>query len=639
MVPLRFDDPASFQTLARDIADGTSVSMHRVGAWYEDQSVSFSKNWFLNLGIIRIFRKIFGTLQNEQCKAAKKFVESIVSMAPSFVVSKDKIIGIKQPEKWVEIEQAIDEVKNTMSCLQQKKEARQALILLEQARLSYHYLGVNQEEIDQRYFKKEDFDWLLEKCKNWEKFEKNGAVRFPSVNFTDSQAEDTKRKLEQACRYPEYIELLRNAEKDVPSLQDTFFKNILYNMSSSSRGVDIHIQTPSIRKKWHVSYTDKRLARFPSEKFRFIQEQNPTEESRPIKAVQLLVDGEFQNVSSSQNVVHVAEKVNDLGQKIFETMKVSEMYRTLKHTDKSVVNFECFERGFMKVDMSLKTFNIDKENWWEDLPVFLEVEEKDLESLYGKEWLKPEDKALIVLRASRQTPDLNAGDTHSWFNFWLRSKEDPKKFHLIPLGKYANQFPVTKLETLFYIFGTQKAGFTLADMGEFINTRDQCHLPLSSLSEEDLKKLMGVIKKELIFAREGKLSFQAQGDNCSTELMNILHQFFEDHEVLHDAFHMTAKDIKVPLILSWIPFFGKILPNDAFQAFRRTVSAWFGAKKRTSIGGREISLFDNKAWRKGDLYLPALLFQQKDSLLQRLREKPLVSRTIPREREDMFDVG
>ncbi len=188
--------------------------------------------------------------------------------------------------------------------------------------------------------------------------------------------------------------------------------------------------------------------------------------------------------------------------------------------------------------------NLESADWWKELLEFETLTKKQVEERY-KVQIK-EGESLIVLNASRQHTYLRSDNNHSWFVV-VTKKENEKgedKYHVLPMGKYATYYAQNDLELFFFIFGTQPASICYPDENMFYYHREKCNLPLVA-KPHHFSRFMDKVRRDMILAKEGKLYFQSQGNNCATWLQETLDYAFEG-QVLPRFFEIDVLETTGP---------------------------------------------------------------------------------------------
>jgi hypothetical protein len=541
---------------------------------------------------------------------------------------------------------------------------RLAAANLDRANLMHRYLGEDQRKIDFTIIKQEDAAWLEKELRGWQKRqfphveylieEENELLQrsisryrtidefidelkdsIPLLNTccqTDFQEgspeisaflsksenirhiraifnkwkkfECTQAKLHRCCCYQEFISAARNNR----ALLDMCFQSVFKSMPDEcTNAIDLFIQAPQIQEKLRKTFLDKRIREVANNGLRFGQ-YTPDYQGKPLKSVQLLIDGECQSITDEKDVVRLAQNVSKT---------VSEVFEELEAQNARFINIEYLqEKGLTAFDGRLLNCNLDKEEWWKDLPVIRRLTREQIEDIYDVDF--KEGYALFALRASRTTPDLNGDGNHGWADLLVPLADGT--FNCLSLGKFSNWFPVTFMETFTHVFHTHEANVTIVDPNSFMSSRDRISVALPPINENQFKEIMQDLRNELLLSRKGDLIFQAQGDNCASWIRHFVQRNWKGLDI--EPYQTRFEDIILPSLLMPVIWARNIFPNDdAWHWFRRSFCWLFGAGTYHEMpDGRHVRLLDNQDWNDGILQIPARLWIEKQRILNRIHQ-------------------
>ena len=483
--------------------------------------------------------------------------------------------------------------------------ARAIVARLDRANLTNHYLGISQQKIEASVPQQEDINWVREKLLDWQ------VLQSPKEDFfCDKSKEGTKNKIEHCCKYTKFIEACREDE----ALLEQLFYSAFYNLPADcNSAVDLFIQAPHIEKTLQRTFLDKRIKTVENQGLRFIGGSS----ERKGKDVQLLVNGIHQSIVDPERNLTIALNV---------TRKVKDIFKTFEEHVYKICDLEYLQDGICLFDSQLPGFDFSP-GWWKRLPIVEKVTREEIERRYGN----PDNKtpifktgeAFVVLRASRTTPDFNVDGCHVWQDIALPLGDG--NFNLLSVSKFATYFPRGLLEAFGFIFKTQKATITVVDSNKFMNSRERIAVPFPPLSQEKFESHMKNIACDIQKAHEGRLIFQAQGDNCTTWNKKVL-KYTYDHFSITKFFKTEFSDLVLPnaIIMFLIRTQGFVPTQTLKKAYRLFLSTLFGASFGIPVPDKDgiittKRLTQNRRWNKGFLLLPAALFNTADSLKEALR--------------------
>jgi hypothetical protein len=481
---------------------------------------------------------------------------------------------------------------------------RNASACLDRAILSQKYLGMDQRDIEQTLALRADVEWLTEELLQWQNHQ------YPAVDYLKGpNREQVLAKIEYTCRYRDFIAATRQNRALLELCFQSVFKNMPDNLKNS---VDIFIQAPKVQEELRKTYLDKRVREVANQGIRFEQLGSASPTGRPLKDVKLLIDGELQSIVDPEGMVRVAKDV---------TNTVSQVFEEFKAQDSRFINLEYLQdTGVTRFDGRALDLNLDKEEWWKDLPVIRRMTREQIEATYGVSF--KEGYAMFVIRGSRTNPDLSADGNHGWTN--IIYPLDDGTFNVIAAGKFADWFPVGAWQAFYHIFRTHKAYLTLADPNEYMSSRERLSIPLPPLSKEKFLELMSDLKNELLKSRRGELVFQAQGDNCASWVRAFINRHWPDLNL--EPYKTRFEDLTLPWLLKPIVLAKNFFPNETgWQQFRRGFCSLCGAtephQSSDGQGGiRPVSLSNDPGYNEGILQLPGRIWYERDKILAQVRQ-------------------
>ncbi len=581
--------------------------------------------------IIYIIRKIFGTAPDKALELAKGFSEALRNW--NINVAKDQIIGISSPsiEEMGLIKSAIQQMKarllnpQELELKRQIREAKQAnnqaalrefrdrmaiVFPLSPKRFAYRELKQHQTRFDllakplsQHALNRNlavpfqaDCNKLRELLTQWQ------ARQYPLVNYL--AAEGTKEKIEKTAEFPKYIRML---EKN-PNLQDRFFKAVFRNMSSINfDSVPAMILMETTREIFGRTFMDKRMNYYNDQ---LLQVKCLENSSNPIYTMTLPINGQRVPITNQDHVISISPTTQSSIKDFFSMLGREAHLR--------VINHEYTERGIEELDLQLTTANLDDPKWWKNLPVVEKLTREQISKKFSIDFSK--GHAFFGLCANREDPHhMHVVGTHGYLIAALPL--DDGTFNIIYPGCYADLYPVGECATLRHIYNTHRKIWTFIDPSRSLNNREKVQV-CTPINQEKFDLYMQLLSEQFKLAREGRLNFQIQADNCSRPLQTITDRIFPELQIPR-AFKFKFVNCKarspLSLLVSARSFCSAGDRGDAqWEKLRKAVSFVFGATKgrtvQTPNGPVTSSIWNDPEWQEGHLHLPSNLFHTADAL-------------------------
>lgn len=164
-----------------------------------------------------------------------------------------------------------------------------------------------------------------------------------------------------------------------------------------------------------------------------------------------------------------------------------------------------------------------KDNWWEKLPVQETLSKEDLEKRYGLDPIA-EGQWVGFANASRISPDLDVDESHGYLGVAI--PQPGGRYRLYDFGKFAESFPTGSKARTMFIGGTFPAKLAGPDENHSYGQRQIASKPFVLDPAKGLK-LMQIITKYAIKAREGNLIFQFAWENCAFFPDSVFKELFE----------------------------------------------------------------------------------------------------------------
>lgn len=352
-----------------------------------------------------------------------------------------------------------------------------------------------------RSFDKELFDQVLSLAAKW----KSTLTLSPGAMLTDRDVE----KIAEACTYPEFAKLLiRNEE-----LQHYFFSWSI----RENNGVRQFVEFPATVVQIKRSLLSARISRFGGHMFalekRLIAGMPLTTEKIVTLPFHINNKVEHINILDSSREIEFSGKMRLTVAKIFEIFaeKKTEPGNLEFFGSVGITNWNSYELGSWNQELNeYERIDLSKAEWWKELPVFEELSKDEVEKRYGIE-LRP-GEWVVMVKASRETPDLDFADQHGFLEVLIPTENG--KYQLFPFGIYPELFPTSCWKKLIFLTSTAIAKLSYPDENGVFSHRQMAIHPHKK-SEQQAKKVMSKIQKDLLKAREGNLILQFGYENCA----------------------------------------------------------------------------------------------------------------------------
>jgi len=330
-----------------------------------------------------------------------------------------------------------------------------------------------------------------------------------------------RERLKEACRYPEFKDLLITDKK----LRDSFFTwTMRYN-----NDVAPFVEFPGTSERIKVAHLAVRVGRFASNLFRIEKSElspGTTEKVvtlpfysldspyRPGRVKQINILDETKEVDLSHGLrlsikkildIFVNKNQDDGDLEFFGSMGITNWNsRALGSKNPLTGKYEC-------VDLT-------QPNWWEALPVFEELSKDQVQQKYRTGLA--EGEWIFCAKASRQTQDLAYEERHGYMEVVVPVGGD--RFRVLPMGLFVEgRYPNSAWELLCSLLNTVRGKISYPDENVFYTHREHAHHPIK-LSAEEGAELMKQLQVDLSKARKRNMTFQFSSENCAAWVMSVL---------------------------------------------------------------------------------------------------------------------
>lgn len=430
----------------------------------------------------------------------------------------------------------------------------------------------------------EVFALLIRKAETFKKEQK----LFPEPMLINLDFE----KLKETAKYFTFAKLILKHK----ILRDIFFKWILRD----NNGVAQFIEFPATAERMRETFIDKRVG--------FL---NPCELSIVKINHQKMICLPFFDGENVQriNILNEAQEIILNNQRKLTLKEIFDIFKqkniepgNLEYVGKNgIMNWAIYEFGAWNSEKKdYDRIDFSKKEWWKDLPVFNVVSKIFLEKFYKitlgeNEWVQ-------IVKATRESLDFDLLKRHGYIEIAIPMGDD--LYALYPFGVYPSDFPATTFEQTMLITKTVLGEMAYPDENEFYSQRQ--HAAFATVISPELgQQKMDAIKKLILKALHGQLTFQFGGENCSfyaDEIARNKESFFK-----MPVLEMKPTHPGIEFVLK----FPEILQSYSIRLMQ-ILALWYGQPiKEPHNSYYKCTFFADKV---GDMqqYQPARLFQQID---------------------------
>lgn len=424
------------------------------------------------------------------------------------------------------------------------------------------------------------FELLKNLAQNWKAQE----LRFlPQERHLTQQNIDN---LAEAARYPKFTKLL---QKD-PSLRIEFFNWALRDDGGIKEFIQFPAQWAELKQAFitqRAVYVGKKAL---SVEKTFVDPKCPDLGKEKHLTLPFLVETE--NGTLQTKKISVLDKSKTITFKNNWTLTVGEVIKIFSLKNKKNGDLEFFKNGIQNISIdrlayftpsiekqsSYETVDLNKNKWWKQLPTFNDpITKEELELRYNfKKPLEP-GQIVAIIRATRQSPNLNVTNSHGYFEFAVPNDEG--KYELYTLGKFAQHFPYGWWENLWFLAKTVLGAINL-DVNPVYNHRQHAALAVP-LSKENGHLFLEKLKNQIISGLSGEMYFQFFWKNCTAWPQVVMKELLGD--VFPDVFLTNLLELPIPAPLTQIFDAIKFLPKSLHEAAFRVIEFCLGSFRSLTI--------------------------------------------------------
>lgn len=320
------------------------------------------------------------------------------------------------------------------------------------------------------------------------------------------------RKIEEACRYPKFAELLVKSS----FLKATFFKWIIQDANNVQQFIEFPDTCIYLKK----IYLASRIGRLGPSMLAIKKQLLETEKPHRIEKVLCLPFFDGKEVKQI-NILDQERQVTLNGNRHIKIKEIFNIFSKKKELDGDVEMFGT--NGIMNWDLKRATywdFALQKYNnemlkgpqWWENLPIFdlvskTEVERRYQVKLKSDEWVR-------ATRASRTTRQMAFEGAHGFIEVAIPLKNG--KYGIYSFAKFPIQYPQGReAESIFVLLSrTIPGAIAYPDPNVFYSHRQQA-FHAKVIGKTQGKDLMKIIRRDMLKTADESLPFNLGGANCS----------------------------------------------------------------------------------------------------------------------------
>lgn len=566
--------------LAKAIRGHKSVQLTHRGAWKVRSGFSVG------------FERLFGLDKRHTIALASRFLRALDALeAVSVRFGLSGSIG-EQPVDFIGYREVALALGDRLALLKSKKAIELAQRLQDRlVGLSYRLEAVNggqsAGDVDASLV-----DALSARAFAWK-------ARHPAFTEKTLDAADLNR-LTEASRYPAFVnQLLLNR-----ALEDAFFRWILRDHVD----VPVFIEFPALRQRLLSSYLTPRIGRFGGGLAR-IQKSDHDQSLR--KIVTLPFEGHEVNILDEQRVVTLKGNYRMTIREVFAIFAAKmERVGDLEFFSSGIANWNSHLLGWWDADeRRYNVVDVNRPAWWKELP-FLETlplnKAKEIygDHLDGKEWT-------LAVNATRTTRTLSPDASHAFIELVVPMVDG--MYAVYALGKFATTYAGSVFDSLKLFTATLKATIAYPDENIFYTHRQHVRRNFT-LSPVEGMRYFESIRKDIIRARSGSLTYQCESENCAKWIQDNMEELLGAPRV-GNLFRIAMLDTEPPGAALTLFSMLRQLPSDwhspVLSGLHYLIGAWRGIWVDHGSEKVWVSVTTTQFWNDKVCYVPAVLHQQE----------------------------
>jgi len=378
--------------------------------------------------------------------------------------------------------------------------------------------------------------------------------------------------------------------------------------------LEVYIQYPRLKDRLSRSLMTGRISRIGGHILKI-------EVIGGVKVVTLPFEGRPVSLLSDSTVVHLKQGYSlTIGEvfKIFSQKRIE--VGTLEFFSDGIENWNWHRLASFDPDKKCYVeIDLERQNWWEAFPLLEEISLEEAKACYGS-YL---DGVLwnFSIRASRHFRNLNFDRSHAYLEVAIPKGNG--RYAIYPFGKFATRFPRNDWDALTSFSIVTPAAIAYPDENVFFSHRQHVGFSYEATPDEG-RKIMAVIKEDILKARRSQLVFQIESENCGKWIHTLLASNL-GREKVPNLFRLHLLETEPTGFVKWVFNTVRLMPESWHQTLIGWIHLVFGAWKGVWLENEQgerikLTLQQTEFWGDTVVYLPAMLHYHYESRLHRYRE-------------------
>lgn len=418
--------------------------------------------------------------------------------------------------------------------------------------------------------------------------------------FSDSNLSQLEeRRLRQTARYPAFVALLTENS----ALRERFFKWVIRDGVDA----DVFVEYPALREKLEHAHLPSRIGRYGGRQLRI---QKQVQNGIVRKIVTLPFEGKDINILDEQRSVTLRGDYR---------VSLRDVFATFRSKLEKVGDFEYLADGITNWNGHLlahwdatqkeyQAVNMNRAGWWKQLPVMEKLTLRQAQRRYGKHL--DGQNWNVAVNATRTTRTLDPDASHAFLEIAIPTAAG--NYEVYAMGKFATTYAGSLFQSMSLFTATLHATIAYPDENIFYTHREHVRQSFAITAEEGFQ-FMNTIRRDIVKARAGTLTYQIESENCAKWIQDKLHQLL-GMERVPDLFRIAMLDTEpfgparaMFAVLRRLP---SALHSPVLSFLHLLIGGWRGIWIEEN-GQREWrSLTTTQFWRDKVCYLPAVLHQK-----------------------------
>ncbi len=545
-------------------------------------------NWKIRGDFLSGLQQVLGLSANRRLAVARVFLRALdqLEVVPvRFGEDEDQVVDFVG---YLEVASALEELLSR----QASPKAQELLFRLQDriVGLKYRLEGVN-GGLDAFDDVEVLFAHLSQQAAEW----KSQQTSFYGVGLDESDV----RRLRETAGYTAFVKLLDSNT----ALREAFFQWTIRDRVD----VDTFIQFPALRERLSKAYLTARIGRFGGS---FARAQKVATQGGMRKLVTLPFEGKQISVLDDQRAVTFRGNYRLTMKQIFAIFAAKmERVGDLEFLGNGINNWNAHLLGWWDADAKeYQQVTVTRNAWWKELPVMEQLTLAQARQRYG-EHLDGQQWALAV-NATRTTRTLNPDASHAFVEMVVPMSDS--NYAVYAMGKFATTYAGSLFDSLKLFTATLHATVAYPDENIFYTHRQHIRKSFPITPAEGMK-YMESIRKDIVKAREGNLTYQIESENCAKWIQDKLEEQFGSERV-PNLFRISMLDTEPPGAAAGLFVVLRLLPRSlhspVLSMLHYFVGAWRGVWIEENGQQQWRSITTTQFWQDKVCYLPAVMHQQ-----------------------------